>query len=102
MFSSSTWTNLANFHHTSHGKVLGMLITLLFLSASALSAMYQEIFSPRLDTYFLMLCISFGLISLLAIIFVRKVPEVTSYEPIEFIGIKEDTSQNIFPFLANS
>ena len=95
MYTSSTWTNLANFNHTSHGRVIGTFQAIFFLSVTASGIIYQQVFSPNLGRYFLAVGITSGTVNLIAIFFLKKISVEISYEPIEFMGVAEETSNVI-------
>ena len=95
MYTSSTWKNLSNFNHNSHGKVIGTLQAIFFLSVTASGIIYQQVFSPNLGLYFRTVGITSGTVNLLAIFFLKKIPVEISYEPIEFMGVAEETSNII-------
>ena len=83
---------MANFPSEQHGRVVGVMNGTGFFGSMLFNVIYTKTLSPHLEGYFTMLCVITGITFTLGILLNIKVETLSSYEPIEFMNVKEDTN----------
>ena len=84
------WTNMANFPSEQHGRIVGIINGVGFIGSMLFNVIYTRALSPNLAGYFAMICVMTGITFTLGILFNTKVEDLSMYEPIEFMKVKED------------